>query len=177
MTESSIGSLVSAATTVFIVLIFVRAVWHKLGAFTEFTGFVADYKLFGERLVRPVSMGIVGAELAAVLLQLVPGAQAAGLILAAALLALYAGAMAVNIRRGRISIECGCGGAVQPLSWTLVGRNAVLALVAIGAAMLGPYALDVAGAITAIACGVSLWIAFLLAEQVIANSSAARLSR
>ena len=42
MTESSIGSLVSAATTVFIVLIFVRAVWHKLGAFTEFTGFVAD---------------------------------------------------------------------------------------------------------------------------------------
>ena len=61
--ESSLASLTSAAITVFTALIFARAAVHKLAEFTEFTGFVDDYRLIDERLVRPVSAAIVAALL------------------------------------------------------------------------------------------------------------------
>ncbi len=177
MTESSFLSMLSATATVFIALIFVRAAWHKLSEFTEFTGFVADYKVLPERLVQPASMAIVAAEVLVVALQFVPGGNVFGLALAAAMLSLYAAVMALNIRRGRTFIECGCGGAVQPLAWSLVVRNAVLVLVALSAIFTGQYALDAAGAITSIISGVAVWAVFLLAEQIIANSSIARATR
>jgi hypothetical protein len=175
--ESTLPSLLSATIIVFIALIFARAAVHKVTEFTEFTGFVNDYHLVPERLVRPVSMGIVGAEVAAVALQLVPGGQVAGLAIAAAMLALYAVAMGINILRGRTHIECGCGGAVQPLSWALVARNAVLVMLAGTAMLTGPLSLDIAGTAAAIGCGLAAWVAFLLAEQILANSSLARLTR
>ena len=45
----------------------------------------------------------------------------------AALLLAYAAVMAINLVRGRRFIDCGCGGAAQPLSLGLVLRNVVLA--------------------------------------------------
>lgn len=177
MTQASFSSLLSAAITVFIALIFVRAAWHKLGEFTEFTGFVADYKVLPETFVTPVSAAIVGAELLVVLLQLLPGGQVFGLLLALTLFGAYAAVMSINIVRGRTSIECGCGGAVQPLSWTLVGRNGVLMAVTLLAVFLAPYALDTAGAATAISAGFAIWVGFLLSEQILANASLARLTR
>jgi hypothetical protein len=49
---------------------------------------------------------------------------------------MYGGALAVNLLRGRRQIDCGCGlsgaaGGEQPLSWWLVARNVVLALLAV----------------------------------------------
>ena len=46
-------------------------------------------------------------------------------LVAMALLALFAAAMAINIRRGRDHIDCGCGQSFlrQTLSWMLVARN------------------------------------------------------
>jgi hypothetical protein len=45
------------------------------------------------------------------------------------LLLVFAWAMAVNIRRGRSHIDCGCHQSTlaQPLRWSLVGRNLILA--------------------------------------------------
>ncbi|ODT47716.1 MauE/DoxX family redox-associated membrane protein [Devosia sp. 63-57] len=177
MTDADMFSLLAAALTVFVSLIFARAAWHKLSEFTEFTGFVADYQLLPERLVVPASWAIVTAETASVALQLVPGGRLLGLGIAVMMLLAYAGAMAVNIRRGRTAIECGCGGAVQPLSWSLVVRNAILAtmgLVAI-AMPLGP--MSAPDAIAAIGAGFALWVGFLLIEQILSNASIARLTR
>ncbi|MBU2097120.1 MAG: hypothetical protein KKD00_00005 [Gammaproteobacteria bacterium] len=50
---------------------------------------------------------------------------------AAILLAVYGIAMAINLNRGRSSIDCGCGDTPQPLSSWLVVRNFVLAAGAI----------------------------------------------
>jgi hypothetical protein len=52
-------------------------------------------------------------------------------VAAACLLLLYAGAMAVNLLRGRSRLDCGCGSEPEPVSWFLVLRNVVFA----GAAM------------------------------------------
>jgi len=177
MSEVGIASLYTASITVFVALIFARAAWHKLGEFTEFTGFVADYRLLPERLVRPASMAIVGGELLVVLAQLVPGGQVYGLLMAIVMLALYAFGMAINITRGRTFIECGCGGAVQPLSWTLVIRNSVLILLTASAVATAPFSLDAASGLAAVATGFTFWVGFVLAEQILANSSTARLTR
>jgi hypothetical protein len=56
---------------------------------------------------------------------------------AAGLLLLFALAMGINLRRGRRHIDCGCfqNALKQTLSWALVMRNVVLALLA-GLALL-----------------------------------------
>ncbi|MBE0579562.1 MauE/DoxX family redox-associated membrane protein [Devosia sp.] len=177
MSAVTLSSMLTATVTVFLCLLFARAAWHKIAEFTEFTGFVADYRLVPEALVRPVSMSVVVAEILVVLLQLVPGGQVFGLVLAMAILGLYVAAMSINILRGRTSIECGCGGAVQPLSWSLVWRNAVLITMAITAVATAPYSLDAGSAIAALASGFTLWTGFLLAEQILANDATARLTR
>ena len=51
-------SLVAASSTAFTTLVFARAALHKLGDFTTFTGFVADYQVVSERQVAPVSMAL-----------------------------------------------------------------------------------------------------------------------
>jgi hypothetical protein len=50
-----------------------------------------------------------------------------GAVACAAMLVLYAGAMAWHLRAGR-QLDCGCGGEPLPLSWALVVRNLLLAL-------------------------------------------------
>ena len=56
----------------------------------------------------------------------------------AAMLLAYAGAMTINLVRGRRFIDCGCGGATQPLSVGLVMRNVVLAAAALIALVPAP---------------------------------------
>ena len=171
------ASLLSATLTAFLTLLFARAAWHKLADFTAFTGFVADYELVPEHLVRPVSVAVVAAEVAAVLAQLLPGGQPYGLGVAVALLAVYGAAIAVNLHRGKDRIECGCGGTAQPLSASLVARNAVLAGLGLVALAAGPYALGLDEAVAALGSGFALFVGFVLSEQILANFAHARLRR
>ena len=85
--------------------------------------------------------------------------------------------MAINIQRGRTTIECGCGGAAQPLSWALVVRNGLLASIGLTALLLPLGPMNASDAIAAIASGFAVWMAFLLIEQILSNASLARLTR
>lgn len=173
MSSADFLTLFAGMAGTFIALLFARAAWHKLADFTEFTGFLADYQLVPEPMVRPISAGIVAAETAVVLAFLIPGGAPVGALIAIALLLGYALGMAINLRRGRDRIECGCGGAAQPLSWSLIGRNIAIAALA-SSALFAPIALNLEGAIAAIGAGFTLWMGFIAVEQLLAN--AARLS-
>jgi len=175
MTGADFLPLLAATAAAFLALLFARAALHKLTDFTEFTGFVADYKLLPERFVAPVSALIVAAECAVVVTPLIPGAMPLAGLLGGLLLAGYGVAMAVNIVRGRDRIECGCGGAAQPLSWALVARNAVLVGVALVAVFGGPVSLSLDGTLAALATGVLLLAGFLLVEQILANDARFRM--
>ena len=95
-----------------------------------FQGVVANYRLLPDAMVAPAAHLIPPVELllgATLLLGLAfPGPELG----AAALLLLFALAMGINLRRGRRHIDCGCfqSALKQTLSWTLVMRNVVLAL-------------------------------------------------
>ncbi len=171
-------SLVAASATAFTTLVFARAALHKLGEFTTFTGFVADYQVVPERQVVPVSMGLAAAEVAVVASAFLPRPAYAGR---------GGGDRALSrLRRSRsgstspvvaTGSRCGCGGAAQPLSWTLVTRNFVLAAIA-AIGLAGPIpALGVAEAVTAIGSGFTLFVGYQLVEQIMANFAHMRLKR
>ena len=111
-------------------LVFVQAGLAKLQHRELLTGVVANYRLLPAAMVAPVAMLLPPAELALGTALLLGGhwLAATGAI---ALLLLFAAAMAINIRRGRSQIDCGCGRSQlrQPLSWLLVVRNIALSAV------------------------------------------------
>ena len=118
-------------------LLFAGAAWHKLGAPGEFAAAVRAYRLVPNPIGAPVVAMLVFGEALATGLLLGPAWYRLGAALAAALLALYAGAVAVNLARGRRDLDCGCAGpgARRPVSGALVVRNLVLlsgALVLLG---------------------------------------------
>lgn len=169
--QDSLWSMAALAATVFLILLFLRAGWHKVADYGRFLGFVADYRLLPERLVEPVARLLIGAEFAVVALLAWPSQSALGAAAAAALLSLYALAIGVNVARGRRRIDCGCGGTAQSLSWSLVIRNALLAALALLAAAGGSRLLGAYAAAAAVFAGVLVWFAYNLVEQVIANGN------
>src|SRR5262245_18128346 len=106
--------------------LFLAAVLHKLKDFTDFRAVIATYDVLPEHSIAAGAVLIVAVEGAiaiGALAQLWAGYFAASVVLVG-----YAAVMTVNLVRGRRFIDCGCGGAAQPLSMGLVIRNVVLAL-------------------------------------------------
>lgn len=114
-------------------LVFVTAALGKVREGRALQGVVANYRLAPRTWVPPIARVLPWTELAVgggLLLSLaLPSLAAATALAASALLLVFAWAMAVNLRRGRRHIDCGCGhaGSAQRLGWPLVGRNLVLA--------------------------------------------------
>ena len=123
------------AARIGVACIFLTAAVGKLRHLTVFEGVLANYRLLPRWAVAPVHVLLPLAELAVgVGIVIFPQLAAPA---AALLLLIFAAAMAVNLRRGRTDIDCGCHQSAlrQRLSWTLVGRNGVLALLALLAVM------------------------------------------
>lgn len=109
---------------------------HKATGFAEFAGVLRNYRIAPEAMVAPLAFLAIVIEAALALGLLVPSVRAIAAIGSAGLLSAYGLAMAFNIARGRVDIDCGCsfGASSDRLSWSLVMRTAILALVAILAA-------------------------------------------
>ena len=158
-------------------LLFAAAAIAKLRQPRDFHGILLAYRLLPPRLVPGVARTLpwVEALLAAGLLAGLPVAWA----LAAGLLLAYAAAMAINLGRGRREIDCGCGGAPQPLSAWLVGRNLLLGAAAL-AAWLVPLAqrpLGAADALTALAALLGCALLYAAGHQLLANAPRQRALR
>jgi len=119
-------------------LLFAVAVVHKLIKPEEFVRTIQAY-MTGSRfengdLGRVLAAIVIALELAAVVVALSPQVPR-GLVsaLIAGILLTYALAMYINIKRGRLLLDCGCswGSRRQPVHIWLVARNAGLALVAV----------------------------------------------
>lgn len=158
--------------------VLVIAAVTKLRALDEFVGVVHNYRILPENLVRPVAYALPPAEAALAASLLLEPARPAAAAATAALLAIFALAMAVNIRRGRTEIDCGCFAHAlrQRIGWGLVGRNLLLIALALAAV---PPALPVRplvwlDAVTVVAASAS---ALLLYVALTHLASAAPLAR
>ena len=150
-------------------ILFATAAVTKLRKRRDFYAAVLAYELLPPR--RAMSL--------AVILPWAEGAIAVGLMLdsnvaryaAAGLLLGYAGAMAVNLGRGRPHIDCGCGGAPQPLSIWLVIRNLILAGAALAPSFLpaGDRPLKLLDAVIAIAAVGTLALIYTTGHRFLAG--------
>lgn len=146
MIDPAIGALLAGAFA----LLFAGAALHKLRSPQRFAELFRAYRLLPEPLGR-LWWAVPLLELATAA-GLLAGASRAGACAAgAALLLGYAGAMAVNLRRGRRDLSCGCGapGERRAIAEWMVWRNVILA--ALLAALRLPWgarAMTVADALT-----------------------------
>ena len=106
---------------------------HKLRDPSRFRSALAGYQLLPEAALGPVAVAVIGTELAAALLVVLPAERPLGGLVAAGLMAAYGTAIAVNLLRGRTRIDCGClgFGKSERIAWWMVGRNLVLAAAAL----------------------------------------------
>ncbi len=105
---------------------------HKLRDMPGFAEVVADYRLVPVRALPAVVPLVPLAEGAAAIATLFLGSP--GLFAIAGLLLLYAGSIAINLKRGRRTIDCGClafGKTGMPIHVRMVVRNTVLAVMAL----------------------------------------------
>jgi Methylamine utilisation protein MauE len=128
---------VTIAIRTLVALVYLAAAFGKMRHWPVFQGVISNYRLLPDFLVAPVAYVLPPVEAllgATLLLGLAFPWPEVG---AAALLLLFAAAMGINLRRGRRHIDCGCfqSALKQTLSWNLVVRNVVMALL-LGLAML-----------------------------------------
>jgi hypothetical protein len=145
------------AVRVGLACIFATAAAGKLRHLTVFEGVLANYRLLPGWAVAPVHVLLPLAEVAvAIGLLTAPRLGAPG---AALLLLAFAAAMAINLKRGRRDIDCGCHQSTlrQRLRWTLVGRNGVLVLLALLVAALPSAQWSPSAWLTGAGAGVALF--------------------
>lgn len=157
--------------------VFGGAVLHKLREPRRFKAILRDYAVLPDALAPAAATLAAALELLVVIGLPFPGTRAAAGLVAAALLAVYSAAIGLNLARGRTEIDCGCswGGAGQPISASLILRNAGLL---VGAALLGATPTireaGLADALTALAAGAGLLLCTRTFETVLANAPAVR---
>jgi len=167
----ALATLASVATGL-VCLVLARALLHKLTARAEFEASLAEYQILPARWSRVATVLIGLLEAIAIFAVIFPAWRPMGAVLAATLFVLYSTAMAVNLVRGRDHIDCGCGGAGQPLSWFLVGRNLLLVAgcVCIVTCDL-PAMLGVAECAAAAGLVPLLWLLLVLFDRILGNRS------
>lgn len=160
---ADLAPLVIAARTL-VALVLLTAAAGKLRDPATFLGAVHGYRLLPGWLATPFARLLPWVELALGLL--VPTGLAAAPVAGAAsvLFTVFAGAMAVNILRGRRDIDCGCflGRPAQRLTYGHVARAFALALAALLTGVSVPFASD--AALPGLAAGAVLFLLYVAAS-------------
>lgn len=165
------GGLFEITVDALMSLVFATAAVGKLRHAATFEGVVANFQVLPPALARPFARALPWLELAIAALVWAPGpfgaaAKAAG----AVLLVAFALAMALNIARGRREIDCGCFQTAgrQPLGWSLVARNLVLASALAGAAASDGAASGALAWANGLPAGLALFLLYLAAGELAA---------
>jgi hypothetical protein len=157
MIDPAIGALLAGAFA----LLFAGAALHKLRSPQRFAELFRAYRLLPEALAG-LWWAVPLLELTTAAGLLAGASRAGACATGAALLLGYAAAMAVNLRRGRRDLSCGCGapGERRPIAEWMVWRNVILAAL-LGALRL-PWSMRTMTAADALTIGAGTAVASLL---------------
>lgn len=154
----------------FMVLLFVQAALHKGSDVHRFSGYVANYHRFLQPFSLALAYLLLTLEIAAITLAIFPVTSVAGQYLLFSLLSLYTLAMALSVSSGKRTIDCGCGGTPVMLSARTTVRNFCLLILCVLMITLPAEAVSRLALIAAIIAGLTLWVGYLLTEQLMRNS-------
>jgi hypothetical protein len=153
-------------------LLFASAAAHKLRDRRRFRETLAEYRLLPAAAVSIVAGLLIAVEAGIAMSLVTIGGRLAGLTGAAAVLVVYAGGIGINLARGRRDLDCGCAGPAvrRPISGWLVGRNLVLAALALAAtAPVSPRALVWADGLTIVAATAALVALYAACDGLVAQ--------
>lgn len=153
----------SVAGRICVGLVFLLAAIQKVMHWRVLPGVIANYRLLPRWTELPAAALLPPAEAILAILLLSAQLRPWPSLTAMALLALFAVAMAINVRRGRTDIDCGCGETFlrQALNWVLVARNAALAAFLLPSLLVtAPMAMSLT--LSAAAAGLGLFLLYLL---------------
>jgi hypothetical protein len=158
MIDPDVGLLASGGAA----LLFAAASWHKWSAATQFEAVLRSYRLLPDAAVAPLAWLIPALELGLALGLLSAATRRPSALVGAALLLAYALAIAINLGRRRIDLDCGCAVRHErrPIALWMVIRNLLLA--AALAASVAPWGVRPLGAVDALTVGGGVVIAALL---------------
>ena len=144
-------------------LVFLLAATQKAQHWRILPGVIANYRLLQHWMTGPAAALLPPVEMVLAILLLSALFNPWPSVAAMALLLSFAAAMAINIRRGRGYIDCGCGESFlrQTLSWTLVARNGLLAVLLMPALAAAGH-MTMPMILTASAAGIGLFLLYLL---------------
>ncbi len=157
-----------------IACIFEQAAAHAMRNPDHYAAILEDYRIATPGWSRLAARVLPWAQCAAGALLIMPVQRSLGPMLGLLLMALFTAAIAINVRRGRLHIDCGCGGAEgQRLSSALVARNLILCGM-LGFALVAPppHGINAAFVIGVIGASAFLVILYFAANQMLANSQA-----
>jgi hypothetical protein len=123
-----IDPLITIVIATSLAILFLLAARHKLMSPLRFKAQLDAYRLLPEWALMPVARTLPLIEAAVAAGMLFALTRPVASVTAVVLLITYALAMAINLRRGRSNIDCGCGDHPQPLSYWLMLRNMMLAV-------------------------------------------------
>ncbi len=158
-------------------LLWLAAGWHKLRNPDHFATVVAAYEILPRGPAGVVGSVLPWLECALAVALLLPASRSGAALSGAALLTLYAGALAMNLGRGRTDFDCGCNGTGHtPLAWRLVWRNLFLVCLCLSLLLpvmarpmtVGDFIVAVIGA--GIACAVYVLAGAILRERAYGDS-------
>ena len=159
-------------------LLLLLAAVHKLTALQKFRATLTAYEILPGPLLAPVSIivPIIEAMLGTAWLLAIQPVMVA--LASAILLASYTSAIAINLVRGRIHIDCGCtmgssAGRDQQLSWGLVARNALLIIASLTATVPATdRAIGIVDYVTLVAGLLAIVLLYGAANQLLNNAAA-----
>jgi len=174
----AIDPVLSLMARLVITAIFASAAVHKLRDVRSFAAAVEDYGLLPRPIITPSAILFAAIELAVAAGLWLHALRTPAALAGAGLLTLYAGAIVINLMRGRRDIDCGCswGSTPQPLSGWLVIRNVILVLMTLGTALpVATRSFGAADGIVAVLAALALLTLAAAAQALQAN--APRLAR
>ncbi len=178
MTAFTLDPLIIAIAAGTVMLVFVRGLIHKLTDFQTFRVTLSEYGLLPEALETPAASALIIVEAAVVAGLLVPVVRPFAAALGALLLIVYGAAIAINLMRGQVTIDCGCGGPGHGLSWLLVWRNVGLVLLALIAGMTADgRGLGLADGTVLVLSVMTVWLVIAAIEQAASNGAYVLIAR
>ncbi len=164
--DPAVGMLVLAS----LALLFASAAAHKLRDLKRFDEIFAAYGLLPRTRI---SWLVPFFEIAVAVGLAVKVCRPYAAVLGMLLLSTYAAAIAVNLRRGRRDLACGCGGPDErrPIAAWMVWRNILIALLLAAAfAPWTPRALTLTDGFTIVFGVLTIALTYLCADQLLGNA-------
>ena len=168
----AIDPAISWTVSMALAVVFGASAMIKFADFSDFRGALENYRIVPEELSLPAAAIVPVGELAGTIGLLVPRFHPAAAMLLIFLVAIFTAAIALNLMRGRLYIDCGCFGPMlrQPLSsWLLVRNGAIMLLGALSLMPNGARAMNSLDFATITLGALTLVLLYGAANYLLAN--------